>query len=355
MPEVIDSQPALQAGDQSVLKQFATKLSISIMLAIGLLAAGECIAYVLLPHQVSMKFEYKPYVVWQRAGGDGLRPTFFSHCGANEQTIWMFGSSSLWGASTAAQETIPSFVARHYEESGQRVCVKNFGQPGWSSTQELIKLLLELKQSERRPDVVIFYDGSADSYLPYDSDQDDAHMGYFRVKKIFESWEARNQAGFGYLRSTNSYLALQKIARKLKLVSDFNPPRSISPEQAASMAKFTLDHYLKNMEALDGLAAHYGFRYICFWEPWLGAAEKPLTPEEELNANWEAEQTPGETRMVAATYGLFHTLNQPHFFYLADMFKGEQAAVFVRASHLTAEGNRLVAERICQIVQHLGW
>ena len=66
-------------------------------------------------------------------------------------------------------------LAEQNDKAGRSVCVRNYGETGWVSTQELIKLMLELKRTGRKPDLVIFYDGANDVYLPYQYGRVDVH------------------------------------------------------------------------------------------------------------------------------------------------------------------------------------
>jgi hypothetical protein len=356
-----NSQPLSEGQKRHVLRRFAAKLCISTTLVIGLLVAGECAAYVFMLHRHGgFKYEYKSYVIWRAVPdegptitveADGLRRTMYSRCDDNDYTIWMLGGSGLWGTFNRDSETIASLLAKKYEESSRQVCVRNYGQEGWASTQEVIELLLELKRAKRKPDVVIFYDGSVDSYLPYESNEVDAHVGFPRFKKNFESW--RQDWGFGYLRQTNTYLALQRISRALMLNMDSGPPSSLSAEEVASKAERALDNYLQNMKVVDILAMHYGFHYVCFWEPWILTSQKQLTASEELIKHREESHNPAATEVMRATYDLFRGVKQPHLVFLGDEFKDHPERLFADASHLEAEGNRLVAERIFQVLQHL--
>lgn len=62
--------------------------------------------------------------------------------------------------------TIPSLLARAVEGRGINVEIINFGETGYVSTQEVITLLLQLRQGNV-PDIVIFYDGVNDTYSAY--------------------------------------------------------------------------------------------------------------------------------------------------------------------------------------------
>jgi|ERR1700693_5771678 len=360
MQNAKDSQ-ALQNGQgQSGLKRFATKFCVSITLAVGLLAAGECVLYFLLPPQVRSPSDYKAFVIWETVrpvfkivtvDSEGLRQTQHSHCEAGAYTIWMFGGSSMWGHVMHDWETIPSQVAKHYEESGHPVCVKNYGQEAWVNTQEVIKLMLLLKRVEKIPDAVIFYDGTNEAFLPYESDEVDAHWGFPRFKNKFESWKFGEQRGFEYIKSTNTYLGLQWAADKLQLVHNTAAPRMISAEQAAPMAMRALDNYSKNMEIVDLLAAHYGFHYDFFWEPYLPYSRKPLTAAEESLKKVGARNYPGLEEVMRATYDRVSAVKSPHFVFLGDLLNDHRETLFKERDHLNPEGNHLVAERICQVLQ----
>jgi hypothetical protein len=105
------------------------------------------------------------------------------------------------------------------------------------------------------------------------------------------------------------------------------------------------------VEIVDTLAARYGFQDAFFWEPWVGAGEKPLTPAELSVKNGEQKHNPGGTKVMAATYELFHTVRRPPLTYLGDLLKVRKETLFLDGSHLTGDGHRLVVEKIYQTVQ----
>lgn len=350
-------------GERWGVRQFAIKLCVSLTVLVGLLAAGECVAFLLLSSRTWSKMyktEYRAFVVWRlfptdrlptiTVDADGLRRTLYSHCEANDYTIWMFGGSGLWGNFSRDSETIPSLLAKRYEDSGRRVCVRNYGQKGWTSTQQVIELELELKRTSRKPDVVISYDGSMDSLLPYETDEGDVHTEFTKIKREFETLGG-GEEGFGYLRYTNTYFALQWLARRLKLDVDTRIPE----RQVTAKAERAVDNYLKNMEIVDALATHYGFHYVWFWEPWLQTSQKRFSPAEVLIADGDEMTYPGASGLMKAAYDLVRTLNRPHLVYLGDIFKDRPETLFVDSSHLGTEGNRLVSDQIFQVLQHLGW
>ncbi len=77
---------------------------------------------------------------------------------ANALRIFVSGGSAVWGTGARDEATIPSLLARKLCETGIPAKVTNFGESGYTNTQELIRLIVELRK-EHIPDIVLFYDG----------------------------------------------------------------------------------------------------------------------------------------------------------------------------------------------------
>ena len=75
------------------------------------------------------------------------------------RTVWVFGSSTVWGVFVADGWTISSYLQREFNAQGLPWRVINMGQPGANITIEYYWLT----KSDIRPgDIVIFLDGSVD-------------------------------------------------------------------------------------------------------------------------------------------------------------------------------------------------
>jgi hypothetical protein len=267
----------------------------------------------------------------------------------------MFGGSALWGAYLSDEQTLASLLAQHYQDFGRPACVKNYGERAWASTQEIVKLIRELKRTSQRPDLVLFYDGAIDSILPKQTDEPDPHMYFPQFRDYFEEWNRGRQRQFEYLKRSNTYVALSWLSRLMGIAGNPNDPGPISDSRAMAMAVRTRDNYLANLELIQTLAAHYGFRYLAYWEPVLPAQGKPLTSSEE---EWRAGEElfdPGSTMVVRTSYALFRTLHRPDLVYLGDVFQGRHETLFRPGNHLGPEGAQLVAERMFQALRERGW
>jgi lysophospholipase L1-like esterase len=361
MAQVAVEQRARLDPEASSLVAFVWKLGVAISIAVVLLAAGEASAYLLYRHrgEHNDQYQYQAYVVWRiehpaspgiSLDADGLRRTMSSHCEADNFTVWLFGASGLWGNQSRDSETIATWLAKRFEDTGRGACVRNFGQRGWASTQEVVACMLELKRARKKPDAVIFYDGSIDTYLPSETTQNDVHVGFDLLQRRFDKWRNGRGAGFEYLESTNTALLLEWTADHLGFRRA--PKRALLPAaQVATLATQVRNNYLKNMELMEALGTHYGFQCVFVWEPWLVAADKPLTLAEKRMRDGYIASQPVVAQVMTAGYDVMRRLDHPHYFYLGDMFRGHPEALFVDHTHMNGEGNHLVAERLYQILQ----
>jgi hypothetical protein len=306
------------------------------------------------------RLQYESYVIWRRApftgqtinvDDAGIRKTYYSSCEPENYTIWIFGNSSLWGTGVPDWFTIPSLLAKKYEDAGRKVCVKNFGEKGWVSTQELIELILSLKQDAQKPDLVIFYDGVTDSYLPYQSNVPDAHFNFLQTKNEFESL-GDNGASLEYLKRTNTYRTLMEL-RSMLVGTGVGIDRShLTPQQLNAMAEITYDNYLKNMRLADLLAQSYGFHCAFFWQPTLLAGQKPLTRDEIRLRQSELSDHPSGDAVVQTTYNLFGNYRKEDFFDLANIFDKNTDALFLDFSHTGPAGNQIIADKMYSVLGH---
>jgi len=241
-------------------------------------------------------------------------------------------------------------LAKRYQESGHPVCVKNFADRGWVGTQELVELMLALKASPVKPNLVIFYDGVSDTFLPYETTAGDVHGNYETMRTWFTEAHALQNPGFAYLQKTNTYRELVRLAtRWSRLGASPRPP--ISPAVASESAQKVFDNYLKNAEIAVTLGQKFGFRCAFFVQPTALVDAKPLTAEEE-HIRQNAERTnPGIRLLFQTTYEMFRGIRQPDFFYLGDIFNNHPERLFIGFSHVTPEANEIVAETIYQDIR----
>jgi hypothetical protein len=263
----------------------------------------------------------------------------------------MFGDSVMWGAGAPDGETIPSFVARDYERAGKPVCIVNYAEKGWSSTQETIGMIEQLKHAARKPDIVLFYDGGTEAFAAYQSGRADEHSNFNSFKNFLDNWRASQKAGFSYFHQTNTYRVLEEIGVRRRPHSKQDAAAKVGLD-IETLSAAVVENYVQNMDIVDVLAKHYGFRAIFAWYPNLAVGHKELTPYEQQVLSMEYQKFPELGLIYQATYKRGLEVKSPDFYYLGDLLDDQKSSLYVGISHLNPEGNQIVADRLFGILEH---
>jgi hypothetical protein len=301
---------------------------------------------------------YEPFVLWRRApfvgetinvDDRGRRLTPPGDCSGGAYRVFTFGGSSMWGWGSPDWGTIAAHLQRGLEARMARpVCVVNFGEDAYVSTQEVIALLREIQRGNI-PDAVVFYDGVNDVYAAYESGGPYAHCGLDEIAAKFEErqpplvrwieglrtvalirrWTGTAEIGLG--REANSAGADRRVA------SDGGNG------EGQDLVALVARAYLNNYRTVGALARDYGFEYFFFWQPHLAVDGKKLTEQER------AMQSLLDPQLVRLADGVYKQVaeaatTQENISYLADLFHGQDAQVWIDSwGHVTPAGNELVA------------
>lgn len=304
----------------------------------------------------SFRMRWEPYVYWQRrpfrgrwinvdSAGFRITPQPVPAAAAT-RFVWFFGGSTIWGTGQRDSMTIPAVVARTLAEHGRAgVHVRNFGESGYVSTQELLRLELELRAGAR-PEVVVFYDGI-----------NDAAAGAMNERCGQTQNEGRRRFEFALgrllsVRGAGEFADVIHTARgQSRLAFDLRSADQVraTPELDA-LGRGVVDCYARNVRLIEALAAGYGFTALYFWQPTPSATAKPLTPFERRIA--DSTSTDGlrpylwvMNRVTARGIdSALAPLVPGRHFNLAGLFNGDSGSVWLDyLGHLTERANRSVA------------
>ena len=305
--------------------------------------------------EFSLDVDYTPFVGWRRrpftgetinVGRDGLRETPDADCQDGAYRVYMFGGSTIWGTGAPDWYTIPSFVQRMLaEERDTPVCVVNYGESAFVSTQGVIQLMIAL-QHEPVPDLVIFYDGINDVIAADQSGQAGGHQNQGQIRSRFNG---EIQVPFEDLPDA------VKLASMLVPDED-NEVEATVPDSEADgsiaendLGRAIVEHYLDNYDLVSAWADQYGFAFYFFWQPVLVVGDKPLTPEEaQLKDNTGASlsalmtATYAEIAQVVGDYSQFHDISR--------VLDAEEDWLWIDFSHITPPGNEMVAQEMLRII-----
>jgi len=307
---------------------------------------------------------YQPFYGWARTeykshytnvDSNGSRRTWnpTDSLGLELDTLYMFGGSTLWGSGARDDHTIPSELSRILHERGYSIHIRNYGETGYTFTQELIRLILLLRDGHR-PNYVIFYDGVNDVYSAYQSGMTGSVMNVSDTRNRLRrktDWELAKIGLYGLLQE---YCMTYRAAAKLVSILNKNhlPDQKEVASQYDNEKLFQLaaengNSYSQTTLLLDKISEAYGFDYLCFWQP-VAFTEEFLTDEESQS----------DPRLKDATLEKFYRYNldvqqdkfSTKFFNIADALYERSVSCYIDFCHLSEKGNRMVAERISGIM-----
>ena len=313
---------------------------------------------------LSRKQKYHPFVIWRRApfegstiniDRDGVRVTPGANCVANSFKVFTFGGSTMWGTGSPDWGTIPAYLQGGLETLRDGpICVRNFGESAYVSTQSIIELFLQL-QSGNVPNVVVFYEGPNDVYTGYQSGQAGGHENLDQLAAKLENREISQSKSFARLLEPLKATALFALSDALvgKLSQPQAAPALVTYESmgidAAKLSQAIVQRYLGNYKVVDGLSHEYGFTYFFFWPPYISIGEKPLTSEEK---QLKTAVDPALDKLYREVYRDVEPLpaEYENFYYLGKMFDKYEPLVWLDDAHVTPEGNRMIAQKMLNVM-----
>jgi len=273
-------------------------------------------------------------------GADGLRRTSNASCSDGAPLVVMFGGSMLWGHGAPDDLTIPSLLAERYRLDGRPTCVSNHGDWGATSRSALIELLRELRSPGRKPDVVVFYAGSYD-----------VKEALFRAAGAPGSEiEAAMRAGEIRRQGEDGLFSGSALARVLRPAPRHAAPRRLSAAAVEEAGKEAVRVVAEIQRSVEALASAYGFQPLFVWHPYVLSGEKPRTPEEEVIVREVDNSFPDIAAAIRSAYRGVHERRAPGFYDLSDVFAASRETLFIDAGHLNPAGNRIVADRLYEIL-----
>lgn len=237
---------------------------------------------------------YVSYLVWQAdsllqgeetTDDRGLRRTPGNSDDPDAFNIFVFGGSAMWGSGVPDSCTIASRLRENLAASTDlRVSVTNYGQISWVSSQELLSLLLELRDG-RIPDLVIFYDGFNDVWSSYQVGRAGEHQNYPQIRDRVEGIDilrVQNSLFAQLVGRTNTAQLIQLMRTAGTLAEE---PREIITyatmgTDPVALAESTFAVYRRNMEMASLLGDGFGFDCLFIWQPCIWCGSKPMTENE---------------------------------------------------------------------------
>jgi len=309
----------------------------------------------------SYRTEYAPYTDYRRVAGfqgryinideRGLRRTVPECSGDDGEglEIFFFGGSAAWGTGARDEATIPSWLARKLCDHGVAVRVTNYGESGYTSTQELVQLGLEL-QHGRMPDIVVFYDGVNDVYSSWQNGIAGLPQNVVNRRTTYAVFEQPVLANVTRLVSMTQTGKVAKTIVKRLLERRHRPeataaeeaeePREMQPGRVqAGLDEQTVAILRKNIEIVRALERGFSFRTFFYWQPAVYNKNTLSADEREKiakNADY-GQMYLRVTEMIRL---------EPEIRDVSGLFDGIDETVFIDEFHISEDGN----ERVAQVI-----
>lgn len=282
------------------------------------------------------KVKYSPYVGYVRLpnfkgeyyniNNKSIRKTS-NPCINNSKeliNIFVFGGSTVWGTGARDHGTIPSKLSEQMCLKDYNIKVTNFGEEGYTNTQGMIKLQLELRNNNI-PDIVIFYDGVNDVFSSY-------QHGVAGLSQNIKNREKEFNSIFEY-RITSVLPNFNKIIRKISGYSNY-----VVKFSSDELNIETSEIYLNNIRIINSLGKEFKFKSFFYWQPILSTKDNLSDFEKNIDYNKE---------LIDIYNNVSSIINDSKkVTNLIDIFDDKEETIFIDFAHIHEDGNNIVANRI---------
>jgi lysophospholipase L1-like esterase len=260
---------------------------------------------------------------------------------ANAQTLGFYGSSTVWGTGVDDDNTLPA----QFDKITRQFTVKNYGERGYTSMQNLIDLLTQIN-TNRAPRNVVFYGGLNDITV---------HCNLALTTRLnSHGTETRIQGALD--RTANRhYVYNNVIAPMISLVSNVVangkdariPGCSDNPKRAEEVAELMA----KNFEMMHTLVTSYGGRFHLFLQPsaYFGKPRLDYLDLSDDGFKFEKAQANAVIPIVIAKLNQHGT---DWFTDIRDTLDGNEYLLLDHA-HASPAGNALLAQKVKTVIEQL--
>ncbi len=214
---------------------------------------------------------YDPYALFL----EGVRPTANNPDPAGKKlpSFWLFGGSTMRGATDYDDRTIPSFLARilNQEKPYLPATVVNCGEDGFNSLMETKYLQKRLIENPP-PALIIFFDGANDCAYFAQHRTPNAHHGYERVRGMIEDY---HRSFFGLLKPLNSAMWSSYTHELYDKIRE----GVIRIDPGAPVLKEFVDSCEQRYDYIDKVATSFGARFLLVWQPCWWAETEPVAAQ----------------------------------------------------------------------------
>lgn len=298
---------------------------------------------------------YDPYTLFRSS--EGVRDTVNVCHQPDRQTrlIWLFGGSTARGSTEDDAKTIASLLVQELNRTSSDICwdVVNFGENSYNSLLEVQYFQKQLIKSDRRPDIVLFYDGANDSVYFAQHRTTEGHHGYRRARGLIESYY---KSFFGVFKALNAAFYASFTKELYDKFTQVQVPVEPDDPKLEQHAREVLERY----NFVNKVSACYGAHFLVFWQPaqWVETDEVMVEVREKESKHFiNTERFASMRENFLTVYGaLEQTLEQrPYFVDFRNVLASRKEVAFKPDGvHLTDYGRQMVAKAMVERLRQRG-
>ncbi len=307
-------------------------------------------------HDTSL--HYEPFIQWNGNAYSG-KWINVDHAGMRKtwtppgsippapKLIFVMGGSAIWGIGARDDYTIPSDLSKLLNATNKQYLISNYGIPGYTFLQEIVKLMLLLKDGQR-PDYIFFYDGSNEVYSAY---QTGRIVNLLDFEEIREKMEASPiTLGLKYmLAKCRIVQATEKTLALFHLQYNYQEGAArFTEKQLEALGKDIAKSYKESASFLQYLSETYNFNYILFWQPIIFYEIRVTDDEIRFDPHCRDKNLAKLFKIVKA-----NLVNSPppRWIDLSGALDQAPKPTYIDFCHLTESGYATVSAKIAAIVR----
>jgi lysophospholipase L1-like esterase len=284
----------------------------------------------------------------------GLRKTWQPDVGQNGKVleVFFFGGSVGWGMGARDEHTIPSALAKLLNKSSStKVNVTNFSENGHCATQEMLTLILALRQG-KAPDVVIFLHGVNDCYSAF-------QQGVAGIPNQRRNREIEFNVLHPQMRKKMFKRVLPIVFRRTlriidRIVGWVTPmPEKLSgveTEAPDALAEEAKNIYIDVMDTIQLLGGKKNFKSFFFWTPTI-FSKNILTEYEEQERDINKKYSAFFDAVNSKVASDLKNNSDVEYYDFLHLFDKCEEGIFLDFAHISERGNLIVAEKMLPFIE----
>jgi lysophospholipase L1-like esterase len=306
----------------------------------------------------STKYHYAPFVLWNadefhgkwiNIDRNGMRKTWTPPKTNNPspENIYVMGGSAIWGIGARDDYTISSELSKLLNVENKQYVVSNYGIPGFTFIQEVIKLTLLLRDGHR-PNYVIFYDGANDVYAAYQSGRVMDLLNYSEVQEKIETPPVI--LGIKYLIANSRIVqVVEKTLAVLNLQYKYQEGGAqFTDKQLEVLGKDIAESYKKTVNLVQKLSEVYNFKYFLFWQPVIFTESSVVEEEVKVDPHCQDKNL---AKLFKLVKGNLANASIPRWIDLADVLRQAPKPIYIDFCHMNEKGYEVVTAEIAALVR----